>query len=99
MSFAVIYRWRIPAGKEQAFKTEWHNGTKAILEKYGSLGSRLHKTDEENVYIAYAVWPNRAMWEQMMRDSNDIPTPNNVLIGEPVCLEVVDDLLVSLNPK
>ncbi len=36
--------------------------TDAIAKHRGALGSRLHKTEVERVYVAYAQWPSREMY-------------------------------------
>jgi len=72
--FAVIYRWRVIAGREAQFEAGWRAGTEAIAREFGGWGSRLHKA-EAGVYVAYAQWPDRATWEKAMesrmRHSND----------------------------
>lgn len=60
--FAVIYRWRLRPGQENAFTEAWAQVTHAIRDQCGGLGSRLHKTDD-GVWLAYAQWPSRAMWD------------------------------------
>jgi heme-degrading monooxygenase HmoA len=63
--FAVIYRWRIIAGKEAEFEAGWRAGTRAIAKEFGGWGSRLHK-GEAGVYVAYAQWPDEATWAKAM---------------------------------
>lgn len=55
--FAVIYRWRIEPGLERQFEDGWARVTKAVHEKCGSYGSRLHIA-EDGVRVAYARWPD-----------------------------------------
>lgn len=92
--FAVVYRWKVEAGYEEAFEQEWHEGTVAIREKYASFGSKLHMA-EDGTYVAYALWPNKAGWEQMMEDSKNVVRPHRVPVAEPLCLTVIDDLLTA----
>lgn len=72
--FAVVYRWRVIAGREAQFERGWAQGTAAISREFGGLGSRLHR-GEANVYVAYAQWPDRGVWakamETRMRHSDD----------------------------
>jgi len=65
--FAVIYRWRLHPGQEDAFAKAWAEVTHAIRDQCGGLGSRLHKTDD-GVWLAYAQWPGRAMWDAAVLD-------------------------------
>lgn len=60
--FAVIYAFTVKPGCQAVFEEAWAELTVLIREYEGGLGSRLHrKTDE--IYIAYAQWPDRATWE------------------------------------
>ncbi len=72
--FAVIYRWRVIAGREAQFEAGWAAGTEAIKQEFGGLGSRLHAAGD-GIYIAYAQWPDRETWERAteagMRHSNE----------------------------
>ena len=63
VGFAVIYRWRLHAGKEDQFRQAWESVTLALRKKRGALGSRLHRSDE-GTWIAYAQWPDRETWEK-----------------------------------
>lgn len=63
--FAVIYRWRVIAGREAQFEEGWRRGTERIAAEFGGWGSRLHK-GEAGVYIAYAQWPDEATWKKAM---------------------------------
>ncbi len=100
--FIAIYRFKVMPGCEEKFFHSWRELTRLLIEYEGGLGSRLHKSAEENVYIAYAQWPNRDMWEkqpktnlpdsaaeirdQMRECCEEISTVHE--------LEVLDDLLV-----
>ena len=68
--FAVIYRWRLAAGKEDQFRAAWERVTVALLAHRGALGSRLHRTDD-GTWLAYAQWPDRDSW-QRSRDAEPI---------------------------
>ena len=98
--FAVMYRWRLKPGTELQFASAWAERTRAILQKEGGLGSRLHRTDD-GWFIAYAQWPSRAAWEVFMATSS-APSPAGSLMRscieasqEPLCLEVIADLLAN----
>ncbi len=53
--FVVLYRWRIKEGMERQFVETWSERTAYLLEKYGSLGSRLHRGNDGICY-SYAQW-------------------------------------------
>lgn len=61
--FAVIYRWRVIPGLEAQFERGWARGTQRIAAEFGGWGSRLHRA-EDNVYIAYAQWPDEETWKK-----------------------------------
>jgi heme-degrading monooxygenase HmoA len=60
--FAVIYRFVIAEGQEEAFRSAWREMTQLIYQYEGSMGSRLHRENEKS-FIAYALWPRREIWE------------------------------------
>ena len=60
--FAVIYTFEVHPDKDAIFIESWKNLTQLIYQYEGSLGSRLHKKNNEQ-YIAYAQWPDRKTWE------------------------------------
>lgn len=57
--FIAVYEFKIKAEKDKEFQDAWTKVTDAIARHCGSLGSRLHKTDQEGIYVAYAQWPPR----------------------------------------
>jgi hypothetical protein len=61
--FAVLYRWRVEPGREGDCRAAWERLTRAIHERRGGLGSRLHVADD-GTWVAYARWPDRATWER-----------------------------------
>lgn len=54
---AVLYRWRLHPGSEDAFVQAWSRVSDLLLTRHGSLGSRLHK-GPEGVWYSYAQWPS-----------------------------------------
>jgi hypothetical protein len=64
--FVALYRWKVKAGRENAFREAWIRVTRANCALYGSLGSRLHRS-EDGTWIAYAQWPSREDWEYAWR--------------------------------
>lgn len=61
--FAVVYQWKLKAGKEAQFHEAWNQLTVLLRDKRGARGSRLHHTDN-GTFVAYAQWPSRAQWER-----------------------------------
>ncbi len=57
MPLAVLYRWRIKAGKEAEFRAAWVEGTRLIHARCGSYGARLHQ-GAEGLFWSYALWPD-----------------------------------------
>lgn len=60
--FTVIYTFRVKAGMEEVFQRSWAFITEEYLRTRSSLGSRLHK-DQNGIFVAIALWPNREHWE------------------------------------
>jgi len=59
--FVAVYEFQIKVGCENAFRESWSQLTHCIFQQNGSLGSRLHKLDEDR-FVAYAQWPHRQAW-------------------------------------
>src|SRR3546814_139245 len=55
--FAVLYRWRIHPGAEDAFIQSWARISELLLSERGSLGSRLHR-GPDGIWYSYAQWPS-----------------------------------------
>ena len=62
-TLSVLYFFDVKEDQEQVFIENWTNLTALIYEYQGSLGSRLHKT-EDGRYCGYAMWPNKELLEQ-----------------------------------
>ncbi len=99
--FCVIYRFRVRPGAEDTFRHGWAQLTKAIRDRRGGLGSRLHRTDE-GLWLAYAQWPNRDAWERARQLETADPDAARTM-GEsieeslpPILLEPEIDLLEPL---
>jgi len=52
---AVLLRWEIKPEYEQLFQEGWSQIMHRNIEKFGALGSRLHKTPD-NQWISYSQW-------------------------------------------
>jgi hypothetical protein len=100
--FVAVYWWRVHAGKEEQFRAAWRRGTELITAKYGSYGSRLHRTLDGR-FVGVAEWPDEATWrgafEQKMIYED--PATRAAFVDaiaeaapEPLLLmEVTDDLI------
>jgi heme-degrading monooxygenase HmoA len=96
--FAVLYRWKLHPGTEPAFREAWRSATESIRARYGTGGSRLHRTDDGE-FVAYALWPSREAWTE----ARNLPSVNpeagakmRECIAESLpttTLDVLDDLL------
>lgn len=54
--------------READFREAWSRLTREIYTSQSSLGSRLHRR-EDGIFVAYAQWPNRDVWER----SREVP--------------------------
>jgi hypothetical protein len=59
---AVVLEFDIIDGMEDEFRKSWIETTEIIYRNFGSLGSRLHRSDNGK-FIAYAQWPNLSVYE------------------------------------
>ena len=55
--FAVLYRWRLRSGAEDAFVAAWSRVSERLRAERGSLGSRLHR-GPDGIWYSYAQWPS-----------------------------------------
>ena len=97
--YALIYKFKVKKNKESEFIKSWKELTELIYKYEGSLGSRLHKQDDET-FIAYAQWPNDVVF-----NNSGKKLPENVKeireIMRKACsdierlfeLEVIEDVL------
>lgn len=100
--FVAAYWWKVHPGKEEQFRAAWRRGTQLIQEKYGSLGSRLHR-DADGRFIGVAEWPDKATWQKAFdaKMTYDDPKTRQAFVEaisdtaeEPLLLmDVTDDLL------
>jgi heme-degrading monooxygenase HmoA len=102
--FIVVYWWRVKPGREEQFREGWRRGTAAITRTYGSLGSRLCRT-EDGRFVGVAEWPDRDTWRKAFdaKMVYDDPEAREMFLdaidGGPggrapaFSMEVLDDLL------
>ncbi|WP_419835595.1 antibiotic biosynthesis monooxygenase family protein [Endozoicomonas atrinae] len=62
--FIAVYEFEIKAGTEAEFRKAWLEVTKVIYQQCGSFGSRLHTSDDSNILVGYAQWPDREQWKK-----------------------------------
>lgn len=62
VGLAVIYRWRVHAGREADFIAAWSTITGCLKRDRGSLGARLHR-GQDGIWYSYAQWPTVAARE------------------------------------
>jgi len=62
--FCVIYEFKIKVEKKDVFLKAWSDFTKAIYRVNGSLGSRIHSTEDPKTFIAYAQWPSEEVFDK-----------------------------------
>lgn len=67
--FCVVYEFEVKPGCNEEFEQSWAEYTEAIFRVRESLGSRLHKTDDHQTYVAYAQWPSRKLFEQEVSEN------------------------------
>ena len=104
--FVAAYRWEVHSGKEVQFRNAWRRGTELITERYGSLGSRLHREvrqDNTVHFIGIAEWPDRETWQKAFdaKMVYDEPETRSAFLdaikhadSDPLLqMEVTDDLL------
>lgn len=67
--YVVIYQFNVKPQQAETFIKAWEGLTELIYKHEGSLGSRLHKQDEQT-YIAYAQWPDKTTFKN---SGNNLP--------------------------
>jgi len=94
---AVLYRWKLKPGMEDQFVASWSRVTQSLLGR-GSLGSRLHKGNDDTWY-AYAQWPSNAARElafAAVTETADHINMRKAILESfpPVYLEPIADFLL-----
>lgn len=96
----MLYEFKIKPGCESEFRKFWREVTAESVKKDGSLGARLHAS-EEGGFIAYAQWKDRKSWESGHKDIERRSMEINIddlLLEIPTVLrhmQSLDDLLVE----
>ncbi len=99
--FVVLYRWGVKEGMERQFIESWSERTAYLLEKYDTLGSRLHRGDD-GIWYSYAQWKSAEQREQAFESEADIVSAVQQRFREAIeesfpeiKLKTVSDYLVS----
>jgi heme-degrading monooxygenase HmoA len=90
VGFIAIYRWRVAAEAEAAFRERWRSITKAALQ-YGAFGSTLTRA-ENGEFVAIALWPDQQTRADAFARIEASPPLAGVEFLEELRLEVVEDL-------
>jgi heme-degrading monooxygenase HmoA len=93
--FAILYRWRIKPEKEAQFIEAWSKITVYYRENFDSLGSRLHRGDDD-IFYAYAQWKSAEDREKVFNNSPKFESATQMkeAIAESfpaVSLEIIKD--------
>jgi heme-degrading monooxygenase HmoA len=96
--FIVLYRWRIKPGKEEQFIEAWSEITALYREKFGSMGSRLHRGDDR-LFYAYAQWRSdadrREAFKNAPKSESGEKMRDAIEEGFPeIRLEILSDFLI-----
>ena len=110
--FAVIYRGYTKKGLDSEYQQAWAKVAQHFVSNCGAIGSCLHQT-QDGMWVAYSRWPNKATrdaaWPGEKAPSIALPeeirsailTLKNCLDPDrllpEICMQVVDDLLMSKN--
>ena len=70
---AVVLAFDVIEGMEDQFRKSWIETTEIIYQNFGSLGSRLHQSDNGK-FIAYAQWPDLNTYESEHHWPDDTKT-------------------------
>lgn len=98
--FCVIYEFKVKEGQLENFCRSWKAVTADLTCKWGSLGARLHMSEEGSL-VAYAQWVNRESWvkgHKIVEQEAEKLRVDECLLEEPKVLrhlQLLDDLSVS----
>jgi heme-degrading monooxygenase HmoA len=97
---AILYSWRIKPNKEQQFIESWSQVTEFLRDKRGSLGSRLHRGNND-LFYGYAQWKSDEERQNAFQNSTEISESIEKMrdsIEETlpeIMLEPISDFLIS----
>lgn len=96
--FAAIYRWRVRPGQDQDFVKGWYLTSSTVRERFGAVGSRLHRT-ADGLYVAYGRWNAQEDRDPYLADLAVHPKGFELMQGSvarespPIDMHVVGNLL------
>jgi heme-degrading monooxygenase HmoA len=96
--FAVIYRWQVAPGREAEFTKAWFRCSTQIKKRFGSYGSRLHRSDD-GLFISYGRWPSAAAREPYRAQLDFDPESFHLMQGAiayelpEIRMNIIGDLL------
>ncbi|HEY4028528.1 MAG TPA: antibiotic biosynthesis monooxygenase [Candidatus Dormibacteraeota bacterium] len=91
--FAVIYRWRVRPDREEAFVEGWRRVSGAVRDRFGSYGSRLHRS-EDGLFVSYGRWPDREAREPY-RQHLDVD-PEGFRLMQEAIVEELPEIRLSI---
>ncbi len=98
--YCVIYKFEVKSDALNKFVEAWHQVSLELISRMGSLGARLHKS-QENTLIAYAQWPDQESWQnghEFIEQQTALLKLDNCMLADPEVLykmELMLDLLVK----
>lgn len=96
--FAAIYRWRVRPGQDQDFVRGWYLTSTTVRERFGAIGSRLHRT-ADGLYVSYGRWKAREDRDPYLVDLAVHPQGFKLMQGAiaeespPIDMRIVGNLL------
>ncbi len=81
--FIILYRWHIKPDFEQQFIESWSERTAYLRERYGSLGSRLHR-GSDGIWYGYAQWKSADQRNQAVQNEADKTSEATVKMREAI---------------
>jgi heme-degrading monooxygenase HmoA len=92
----VVYRWRVPADRQDEFLAWWHEGTLRIRSGFsGALGSTLCRpADDDGHLVAVARWRSEDDLRRFWADPGGTPFEGSVLVSAEIFSEL-DHLTVE----
>ena len=87
-----MYRWRLKPESEEQFTKAWSYVTEQLLEKCGSLGSRLHK-GSDGLWYGYAQWPSAEQRENAHLNHAEIAEARQIM--KEATLERLPDIILE----
>ena len=88
--FIAVYRWRVPAAEQDAFRARWREVTQ-LGREHGAYGSCLTRDVATGDLVAVALWSSEGARREAFERMGALAWPAVERLGESR-LEVLDDL-------